>query len=494
MICVCIGRGRHRHMIAEHRHLVDSGAQLVELRLDYINGEVNLKRLLADRSCDVVISCRRQEDGGRWTGTEENREMLLRSAIAEEIEYIDLEEDIAARIPRFGKTKRIISLHDFDKTPEDLEDIHRRLAALDPDVIKLSTMANDPHDNVRMLRLVKQSIIPTIGICMGEIGIPSRILAGRCGAPFTYSTFHHERALAPGQLSYPEMTDVYHYDRINSDTEVYGVVADPIGHSLSPIIHNAAFHQLGLNKVYIPFRVPRENIDQFLRDVLELGVSGLSVTIPHKEAVVRSLTKIDGAVRRIGAANTVVFRREGIYGYNTDFRAAMACVDRVTESNAEDQRLSGKTALVLGAGGVAKALVVGLVRRGAHVVISSRSLARAEELADQFECRALEWSIRHTVKADIVINGTPLGMHPNVDVTPFEKPYLKPSMIVFDTVYNPETTLLIKEARQQNCQVITGVEMFVRQAALQFQLFTDHQAPTELMREELKRATGAVRY
>ena len=197
MICVSIGRGRHRHVIAEYRHLVDQGARLVELRLDYINGEVNLKRLVADRPCPVVITCRRTSDGGKFTGSEEQRRLLLRAAIAEGVEYVDLEDDVAASIPRFGRTKRIVSLHDFRKTPDNLDEIHRRLCQLDPDIIKMSTMANHPHDNVRMLDLTRRSKVPTIGLCMGDIGIPTRILAGKFGAPFSYATFHHERVLAP---------------------------------------------------------------------------------------------------------------------------------------------------------------------------------------------------------------------------------------------------------------------------------------------------------
>ena len=238
MICVSIGRGRHRHVIAEHRHLVDQGAQMVELAAGLHQRRVNLRRLVADRPCPVVITCRRTADGGKFTGTEEQRRLLLRTAIAEGVEYVDLEEDVAASIPRFGRTKRIISFHDFRKTPDNLDEIHRRLCALDPDIVKIGTMANHPHDNLRMLELTRRSKVPTVGLCMGDIGIPSRILAGKFGAPFTYATFHHERALAPGQLSFQQMTEIYHYDQINAETEVYGVIADPIGHSLSPLIHN----------------------------------------------------------------------------------------------------------------------------------------------------------------------------------------------------------------------------------------------------------------
>src|SRR5215213_960906 len=220
MICVSIARGRHRHVIAEHRHLVSQGAKLVELRLDYINGEVNLKRLLVDRPSPVVITCRRERDGGKWTGSEEARLMLLRTAIAEGVEYVDIEVDIAPNIMRYGKTKRIISQHDFRKTPENLQEVWDQIAVCDPDIVKIATTANSPHDNLRMLELVKSSRLPMVGMCMGDVGTPSRILSGRFGAPFTFATFHHERTLAPGQLSFQQMTEIYHYEKIKRQTIV----------------------------------------------------------------------------------------------------------------------------------------------------------------------------------------------------------------------------------------------------------------------------------
>jgi 3-dehydroquinate dehydratase/shikimate dehydrogenase len=494
MICVSIGRGRHRHLIAEHKHLVEQGAELVELRLDYIHRDVNLKRILTDRPGPVVVTCRREEDGGKWRRSEHDRITLLRSAIAEGVEYVDLEEEIAGEIPRYGKTKRIISLHDFEKTPEDLPAIHARLAALDADVVKLATMANSPHDNTRMLRLIQQSQIPTAGLCMGEMGTPSRILAGKFGAVFTYATFHHERSLAPGQLSYRVMKDLYQYDEINADTEVYGVIADPIGHTLSPVIHNAAFQSRKMNKVYVPFRVPAEYLEEFIDDCPSLGVRGLSVTIPHKEAMARICNRIDGASKGIGAVNTVLFQEGLRLGFNTDYRAAMNVLDAKLGTAERSTPLAGHTALVLGAGGAARALVFGLVRRGADVVISSRTSTRAAALAKTMECRSVDWEHRHKVKADVIVNATPIGMHPNVDETPFEMHSLRPGAVVFDTVYNPEQTLLFKQAKERRCRAISGLEMFVGQAALQFEHFTGEEAPVDLMREQVRRAIGPAKY
>lgn len=494
MICVSVGRGRHALMIAEHRHLVEQGAKLVELRLDYINGPVKLKRLLEDRPSPVVIACRRKRDGGMYAGSEQERLILLRMAIAEGADYVDLEDDIAGQIPRFGKPKRIISFHDFHKTPDDLEAIHQRICKLDPDIIKVCTMANQPSDNLRMLRLVRGAKVPTVGLCMGDIGMPTRILCGKYSSPLTYATFHEERALAPGQLSFKQMTEIYHYDDINAQTEVYGVVADPIGHSLSPLIHNAAFQSLGLNKVYVPFRIPREHLAAFLDVAPELDVRGLSITIPHKETTVELLNVSDEAVRGIGAANTVVIRDGQRYGYNTDYSAAMNSLEEAIAGHfLEDTSLASKTALVMGAGGVGRAIAFGLVERGMQVVVCDGNAERAGALAARLRCQVVEWSARHGVYADVVINCTPIGMHPNVDETPYAKHHMRPAMVVFDAVYNPENTLLVKDARSQRCNVITGVDMFVRQAAMQFKHFTGLDAPTDVMRETMKRATSAAK-
>jgi 3-dehydroquinate dehydratase/shikimate dehydrogenase len=499
MICVAIGRSRHKLMMAEHRHLAEQGAKMVELRLDYVTRRVNMRRLLGtqdeEHPCQVIVTCRRVEDGGKWSGTEEGRQLILREAIAEGVDYVDIEEDIADKIPRYGKTKRIISYHNFRKTPENLRELHDRMAQLDPDIIKIATMANDPHDNLRMLEMMQESEISTVGMCMGDMGMPSRILASKFGAPFTYATFSQERTLAPGQMSFKQMTEIYRYESLGPETAVYGVIADPVGHSLSPHVHNAAFAVKEFNSVYCPFRVPADNLEQFMQDVPRLGIQGLSVTIPHKEAIARYLTKVDPAVKSIAAVNTVVFDGAEVIGYNTDYNAAMDCLEHALGTiGAEPSPVKDKRVMVLGAGGVARPIVYGLCARGAQVTVTSRTHSRAERLAHAFDCQAVEWEARHGVQCEILVNCTPVGMHPNVDETPINKTFLKPAMLVFDTVYNPESTLLIKDAQLHNCLVVTGVDMFERQATLQFYLFTKQEAPVHVMRNVLKKIIGAVKY
>jgi len=481
-------------MIAEHKHLAEQGCKLVELRLDFLVTPPNLKRLLPERPCPVIVTCRREKDGGRWVNKEEERLMLLRQAIAAGVEYVDLEEDIASKIPRFGKTKRIISYHNFQETPEDLTHLHARLSELQADVVKIATMAHDPHDNLRVMRLMRTSRVPTVAICMGEFGQASRILAGKFGAPFSYATFSAERTMAPGQLSYQQMKEVYRYEKINPDTEVYAVIADPVAHSLSPHIHNAAFDKAGLNKAYVPFRVRPEDLGQFLSDCRELGLKGLSITIPHKEEILHYKTKCDEQTDEIAACNTLVFKDEDRIAYNTDYKAAMASLDQVFGGDERNSGMRGQAALVLGAGGVARAIVVGLRRRSADITIASRTPERADELARFCGGKSLAWGLRESFKPDLVINCTPLGMHPQVDETPLDAKNLRKDMVVFDTVYNPEQTLLIKQARAAECTVITGVDMFVGQASLQFKLFTGQEANAEQMRQVIRRTISAVKY
>lgn len=494
MICVSIGRGRHRMMLAEQQFLSEKGVQLIELRLDYIRRPVNLQRLLAERTVPVIATVRRPADGGKWMRSEQDRLMLLRTAIANKADYVDLEHDIAGSIPRFGPTKRIVSYHNFDETPQDLDEIWLGMSRLDPDVIKLVTFANNPMDNIRILRLLKRARVPTVAFCMGEMGTTSRVLCGKFGAPWTYASIHEEREMAPGQLTLQQMQEDFQYEKIGRETGILGVIADPVAHSLSPRVHNAAIRKAGLDLIYLPFRVPAEQLESFMEACPEMDIRGLSVTLPHKEKVLRSLNVLDDNVVGIRACNTVVFQGQNAYGYNTDLEAAVQVVLEAFQLEDSREALSGKRILILGAGGVARTIAWGLLRRGADVYLSSRDFRKAEGLANQLKCKSIDWAVRQNFRCQMMINATPCGMFPNMDETPFEQGWFDPEVVVFDTIYNPEQTLFIKYARQAGCETLTGVDMFVRQAERQFQLFTGQQADRELLRAEVKRGTSAARY
>jgi 3-dehydroquinate dehydratase / shikimate dehydrogenase len=493
MICVTLGRSRHKRMIAEHQQLVEQGVELVELRLDYIGRAVSLGRLLTNRPGPVVITARRREDGGRWMKSEQERLMLLRSAIAAGVEYVDIEADVAEQIPRYGNTKRIISYHDFSGTPDELEELHERMAEEDADIVKIATMANSFKDNVRMMNLVKNAKVPTIGICMGETGIMTRLLANRLGSPFTYATFSGGKKVAPGLLDYREMESLYRYKEIDEHTEFFGVVADPVAHSYSPLIHNRAFQNDGLNARYFPLRVSSSDLPNFMACAKEIGIHGVSVTIPHKEAALDFCTQAESSATGIGAVNTLIFHDDDVLGYNTDYRAAMDCITEVFKKDQSSNRsLQGLKAMILGAGGVSRAVAWGLRQRNVEVTITSRNHERSQILASEIGCRAVEWEQRHDSKVNLLVNGTPVGMHPDVDSSPYNPEALNQYLVVFDTVYNPENTLLIKQAKRAQCRIITGVDMFVRQAAYQYKLFTGQEASMQLLRTTIKQATNPV--
>lgn len=482
-------------MIGELAHLAQQGVQLVELRLDFIRRPVNLARLLADRQCQVIATVRRPSDGGKWMRSEDERLTLLRTAIADGADYVDLEMDIASKIPRYGATKRVISYHNFVETPPNLEQIHHAMSKLDADVIKIATLANNPIDNIRILRLCRDSKIPTVAFCMGEMGIISRILCGKFGSPWTYASIHEERLMAPGQLSLRQMVEEFRYDRITPKTGIFGVIADPVAHSLSPRVHNACIRKLGLDLIYLPFRVSTAHLDEFMSACPGMDIRGLSVTLPHKEKVLKHINVLDDNVVGIRAANTLVFRDGLTYGYNTDLEAAKRVLAGALQVDPNHPAaFANLRILILGAGGIARTLSWGLSQAGADVHLTARDYRKSEALANQLKLKSIDWPIRQNFECQVLINCTACGMYPNMDESPFEAEWFDRHTLVFDTIYNPEQTLFIKYARQAGCETLTGVDMFVHQAARQFELFTGVPADTEIMRYEVKRGTSAARY
>ncbi len=507
-ICVVIGRTRHKMVQIEIQEAAKQGAGFLELRLDFLAKAPDFKRLLENKRCTMAATVRRPQDGGRWSGSEEARLALLRQAIVAGFDWVDLETDIADDIRRFKDVKRIISYHNMREVPADLEKIYQRMCSQDGDVVKLAMRAQHPKDNVRVLQLLKNAQRPTVAFCIGDLGLPSRILGAKFGAPFTYAAFNKERGIAPGLPSFQEMKRLYFYDRINSQTKVFGVIGDPVAHSLSPLIHNLAFRQVGINAVYVPFRVPRPELADSLKAFMGIPVQGYSVTIPHKEEAAILAKHKDESVERAKAANTLVRSGDDFSSYNTDYQGIIETLrtylpttpinpemlppKTIQTSLPEPASLQSKVVLVLGAGGIGRAVAHALRAEGALVIVSNRTSERASVLAEEIGGRFVEWQGRHSVLCDVVINCTSVGMHPDIDATPLHPSYLKPGLVVFDTVYTPETTLLVKEARARGCQVITGVELFVRQAAQQFKLFTQQEAPIELMRRAVKRALSPV--
>jgi 3-dehydroquinate dehydratase/shikimate dehydrogenase len=477
---------------------VKRGARFVELRLDFLAKAVDFKRLLPSKHCPWMATIRRPADGGRWPGTEPERQTILRQAIVSEaFEWVDLEADIAGAIPRFGKVKRVVSYHNTSHTPDNLGEIYESMLKHDADVYKIAVMANQPADNMKVLEVQRKATQPTIAFCMGDIGFPSRFLALKYGAPWIYAAFNKERGVAPGMPAFDEFKTTYPIRSIGPETKFFGLLGDPVAQSYSPILHN---HMLGRHKVdaiYVPLRVPRGGLQEAVNAYRDIPVHGYSVTIPHKEDAVALAAEADPNVKLAQAANTLVRRENGsFFAANTDFTAAVESLKahlRERSQYGPVPHFNQLFVLILGAGGAARAVAHALHQEGAHITIAARTYDRAVKLSDEVKCKVVDWQARHNVlPCDIVVNCTPVGMHPNVDETPAHASFLKPGMTVFDTVYSPENTLLIREARTRGCHVVTGVDMFVRQAAKQFELFTGIAPPLDKMRELLRKAMSPL--
>jgi 3-dehydroquinate dehydratase/shikimate dehydrogenase len=479
---------------AEIQEAARRNVLLAEVRIDYLAKAPDFGRLLADKPLPLLATVRRKEDKGRFKGTEEERRMLLRQAIVAGFDWVDIEEDIIQSIPRYGKTKRIVSYHNFDEVPADLHAIFRRMHECDADVIKIACMPKQIEDVARVLDLLRFTKKPAMAFCMGDMGVASRLVQGALGAPFTYAALNPERLPAPGMMTVGQLQNIYGVRRLNKETKIYGVVGDPIGHSLSPIVHNIGFRKLGINSLYLPFRVPEGKLANFLASHTPLKIQGLSVTIPHKESAVHQATEMEPLVAQTQSANTLVRTASGFKAMNTDRPAILESLTAGLPANPDGSpgSLKQKMALVLGAGGVARSVVHALLDAGALVTITNRTDEKARKLAHDMGCRQVDWGMRTSTLVDIVVNCTSCGMYPEVDETPIHPGVFKNGMVVMDTIYNPENTMMIKQAREHGATVVTGLDMFIRQAAAQFRAFTGQEPPVDLMRQVAKNALTPI--
>ena len=496
-VLVVIGRTRHKMVVAELGEAMKRGTRFIELRLDFLAKAIDFKRLAPYKQCPWVATLRRPMDGGRFGGTEAERQTILRQAIVSGVfEWVDLETDIASTIPRFGKVKRIVSYHNLSETPANLDEIYARMLEQDADVYKIAVLAQNPEDMIRVLKLQQAAPKPTVAFCMGDIGQPSRFLALKYGAPWIYAAFNKERGIAPGLPSLDDFRTTYPVKSIAPETRIFGVVGDPVDHSLSPLLHNQIYKRLGVKALYLPFRVPRGMLPQAVEAYDAIPVNGYSVTIPHKEAAAQLAREKELNVVVTQAANTLVRWPDGKFAAaNTDYAAAVDSLKAHLAERAGDgpvAQLSQLSVLLLGAGGVARAVALALHREGAQLTITSRTYERSQRLAEEVKCKAVDWHARHNVSFDVLINCTPVGMHPNVDEAPCHFSILKPGVTVFDTIYRPETTLLIREARTRGCHTITGVDMFVRQAARQIELFIGQMPNQAEMRDIMRKALSPL--
>ena len=488
---------------------VAAGAEMLELRTDYLeNLSVDLVKSLiaeaksaASRKLPIIATCRDKRQGGAREYPPRLRIDVLSNAAGAGAEFIDFEyenflsvenqEKIELALSQSPKARLILSVHNFETKFGNIGKLHRHILTLYPAAIaKLVYTANHINDCFEAFDLLHQTGGERIIFCMGEAGLISRIIAKKLNSFVTYASVDDESATAPGQLTIEQLKKLYRWASINSDTELYGVIGSPVAHSLSPVVHNACFAKMSANKLYLPLLVEggKDEFDRFMKNVLNRGwldFCGFSVTIPHKQNALDYIRENQGFVEplaeKIGAANTLLIGPDDRLGaYNTDHAGALDAITSVLGSKAD---LSDLPVAVIGAGGAARAIVAGLSDAGAKVTIYNRTVKKAERLAGEFKCEFAPLNNLPKLNAKLVINCTSIGMHPDTDATPLPQECITKGMLVFDMVYNPAETLLLKQAKKTKAKTIDGLSMFTNQALAQFRLFTGQEANGRLMRK-----------
>ena len=485
-LCVAI-QGSSPAELMEQAESAARNFKLLELRLDSLSRPANapayLKQFLSEhRDVTVIATCRRKANGGGFDGPLSAQLEILTKAAQTGCQIIDLELESAeeAKSAQLAKLRSagaalLVSFHDFSRT-KALEQAADRIEAFKPDFVKVVSTARNLSDNLAVLRLIEDRSINShvVGIAMGEEGLVSRILGPRAGAAFTFASHSEGSETAPGQITAETLRDLYRLEHIDQATRVFGVAGNPISHSLSPLLQNAAFRREIVNAVLLPLKA--KSVQDLLTLALELPLAGCAITMPLKTEVLPHLANMDPLTAKIGACNTLRMGADGkLYGFNTDVAGVVRPLERRL-------KLNGARVVVLGAGGAARAAVFGLVEQGAEVLIVNRTHEHAVTLARQAKAKSLKHELLAKQKFDVMINATPCGMAGNKQALPIAENELNASL-VFDMVYNPLETPLLKLAKSRGLHTISGLEMFVQQGARQFEIWTGKPAPeSEMMR------------
>ncbi len=480
-LCVAIIGADAADMIADAVSVVREESFL-EFRLDYLKQPLEalpaLKEFLHTYPNMLAIAtCRRAVNGGKFRGPVAAQIEVLKKAQAAGCQIVDIEVESAATLKPAeigslrARSALLLSSHDFKET-RDLEATFQSMQQIRADFYKVVTTATCLYDNVRMMKFLedKSRAHSVVGVCMGEQGVISRVLGLRAGSAFTFASVAAGGETAPGQITARNLRDVYRIDQLDPATRIYGVAGDPVVQSLSPQMMNTALRRENVNAVYLPLHA--RSVEDLIECVRAIPIQGLSVTMPHKETIVKFLDGTDPWIQRTGAANTVVRGKDGrLFGFNTD----VAGVIRPLEIR---YPLPGSKALVIGAGGAARAAVFALKDRGVDVFVMNRTPAKGQKLAKEAKANYLGRTDLKKHKFDVIINATPLGM--DAQQSPLSEKEIKANY-VFEMVYTALETPFTQAGRAAGAQVIPGYEMFVQQGVQQFQIWTAKMAPAAEM-------------
>lgn len=490
-VCIALGFHDAEKLLQHARREIQEGERFLEIRLDYLNDVstgLNALRTLVNEYPDVTFlaTCRRHQNHGHFNGSIDQQIQVLESAIDAGARAVDLEIESAEAVNSHTEKLRcraffIVSYHNFETTPP-IDGVLKRLMRIGADAYKLVTTARKPTDIYKVLSAAKsQPREKLILLAMGEVGFPSRILSTAFGGIYTYAAPLSSEGTAAGQVCAKVLRGLYRVEKFSKLAKIYGVIADPVRHSISPAVHNRAFQAKRMDAVYVPFLVQPNHLKDFVQLADKLPVCGFSVTIPHKQKIVRYLDIVDPLARRIGAVNTV-WRKAGKWrGTNTDVAGVIGPLSKRL-------KIANSSILVVGNGGAARGAAFALVDAGAKLSITGRNPDRVRALARLTGAEAVPPELAAGSHYDGLVHATPLGMHPHTNECFFDDEI--PAEVVFDMVYNPLDTVLIQKARDSRKEVIRGVDMFIEQAVQQFETWTGESAPRAVMQRAALEALG----
>jgi 3-dehydroquinate dehydratase/shikimate dehydrogenase len=481
-ICIALGLPDTQRLMEHAKREAEAGERFLEFRLDYLPQPEAGLAVIRDflklyPEATLLATCRRHQNHGRFNGSIEEEFRILGEAVkagarAVDIEIESAETPLAHREFLDNNTLVVVSYHNFEGTPA-MEPIMRRMMKVPADAYKIVTTARKPSDSLRVLALGKSyPKVPLILLAMSEIGFPTRVLSTVMGGVYTYAAPAATEGTAAGQVTARTLRHLFRIDRALKEPKFYGVIADPVRHSISPAVHNRALQARRFPGLYLPFLVSPLQLKDFFLLADKLPLAGFSVTIPHKQRIIRYLDTIDPLTRRIGAVNTV-YRKAGKWrGTNTDAEGIRVPLEKRI-------KIAKASVLVVGNGGSARSAAFTLASAGAKLAITGRNPDRVRALAKICGADALTPEQAGEKHFDALIHATPIGMWPHTEECFFAGGI--PADLVFDLVYTPHETQLLRRASEQGKAVIPGLEMFLEQAARQFQLFTGESAPRSVM-------------
>ncbi|XP_065861270.1 bifunctional 3-dehydroquinate dehydratase/shikimate dehydrogenase, chloroplastic-like [Euphorbia lathyris] len=496
VVCTPIECKSAEEMLSSMDKARAEGADIVELSIHIHSISFSqLHQLIQLRTLPSILSFRPNANADTKTTCLQ----ILRLATDLHVEFVEMDYEVASSVDMAqyiynrSNTKLIVSSY-INAGKPSAEKLATQIALMQStgaDVIKLVINVDNITHLAPLFKMLAHCQVPLIALAVGSRGLISQLLSPKFGGFLVYGSLADHPV--HGMPTLFSLRHVYKLEYINADTKVFGLISNPVGHSKGPILHNPAFRYTGYNGIYVPMQV--DDINEFFTTYTSTDFAGFSVGIPHKEAAVSCCDEVHPLAKSIGAVNTIVRRpADGkLVGYNTDCEASITAIEdalrerRATGKGASDTSpLAGKTFVLIGAGGAGRALAFGAKSRGARVVVFNRNYERAKALALAVSGEALPFDNIdrfHPENGMILANASAVGMEPNADQSPVTKDALKRYELVFDAVYTPRNTRLLQEAKEVGAIVVSGVEMFIRQALGQFRLFTDGLAPEAFMRK-----------